>query len=128
MPFAYDLLRVHQPKTIVELGVHYGDSYFCFCQSVRELNLESLCYAVDTWAGDKQAGIYNDKVYKQVESYNARFYADFSYLLRMSFENARPQFANGQIDLLHIDGLHTYDAVSEDFNSWIDGVYQEELS
>jgi len=122
MPFAYDILRAHQPKTIVELGVHYGDSYFCFCQSVRELNLESLCYAVDTWAGDKQAGVYNDKVYEQVESHNARFYADFSYLLRMPFDNARAQFANGQIDLLHIDGLHTYDAVSEDFNSWIDRV------
>ena len=73
MPFAHDLLREHQPKTIVELGVHYGDSYFCFCQSVKELNLDSLCYAVDTWEGDKQAGLYNDKVFEQVEQHNARF-------------------------------------------------------
>lgn len=122
MPFAHDLLREHQPKTIVELGVHYGDSYFCFCQSVKELNLDSLCYAVDTWEGDKQAGLYNDKVFEQVEQHNARFYSDFSYLLRMPFDIASEQFAVEQIDLLHIDGLHTYDAVSEDFNLWIDRV------
>ena len=122
MPFAYDLIRLHQPKTIVELGVHYGDSYFCFCQSVKESNLSTLCYGVDSWAGDKHAGIYNDTVYKQVKSHNSRFYEDFSYLLRMSFDDARPQFADEQIDLLHIDGLHTYDAISHDFNTWFDSV------
>jgi len=122
MPFGHDLIRSLKPKTIVELGVHYGDSYFCFCQSVKKLKLGSLCYAVDTWNGDKQSGFYGKEVHEEVLSHNTRYYSDFSYLLRMSFDEASSQFQTGQIDLLHLDGLHTYDAILNDFNLWIDRV------
>jgi hypothetical protein len=78
-----------------------------------------LCYAVDHWHGDEHAGLYGEEVFDEVNDYNSRYYRQFSYLLRRSFEDALAQFGDGSIDLLHIDGLHTYDAVAHDFRSWL---------
>lgn len=118
VPFAYDIVEAHRPELLVELGSAGGVSYFAFCQSVRENDLDTLCYAVDTWEGEKHTGTYDDSVYRAVEAHNRLNYSGFSYLLRMYFNEALDHFADESIDLLHIDGLHTYDAVAEDFSSW----------
>lgn len=118
LPFAYDLVAAVRPKVLVELGTQAGLSYFGMCQAVREHGLSARCYAVDTWAGDEHTGAYDDTTWLDVSTYNAANYADFSELLRMRFEEAVLRFDDGAIDLLHIDGFHTYDAVKTDFETW----------
>lgn len=118
IPFAMDLVRALRPRVLVELGTHKGDSYFAFCEAVRAAGLDTACYAVDTWKGDAHAGLYGENVYAGVERTNAERYAAFSTLVRSTFDEALDRFADGSVDLLHIDGLHTYDAVAHDFNTW----------
>jgi hypothetical protein len=118
LPFARDLIGSFRPSTLVELGTHYGESYFGFCQSVVESGIRCTCHAVDTWKGDEHAGLYGEEVFEDVGAYNASNYSWLSNLLRMTFDEALGQFEDSSIDLLHIDGLHTYDAVAHDVRGW----------
>jgi hypothetical protein len=119
IPFAFWIVEVHKPSIFVELGTHLGTSYFSFCQAVAALRLPTRCFAVDTWRGDAHAGFYDQTVFAQVDACNEAKYAGFSRLVRSTFEEALPHFLDGSIDLLHIDGLHTYEACRQDFESWL---------
>ena len=118
LQFAADLVAALKPSLLVELGTHYGESYFGMCQSVQESAVSCACYAVDTWQGDPHAGFYDESVFDEVNKYNAETYSSFSKLLRTTFDDALANFGNETIDLLHIDGLHTYEAVRHDFDNW----------
>jgi O-antigen biosynthesis protein len=117
-PFALFLIEILRPQMIVELGTQRGVSYAAFCQGVEELKLPSRCFAVDTWRGDAHATHYKETVFTEWNAYHHR-YESFSKLLRMTFDEALDSFQSGSIDLLHIDGLHTYEAVRHDYESWL---------
>jgi|SRR3954451_14754336 hypothetical protein len=116
--FAYDLVSFVKPNTIVELGTHYGTSFFSFCQAVKDTQLPIYCYAIDTWKGDPHAGLYGENVYEAVKAVNTREFSNIGRLLRMEFDNALTMFEDRSIDLLHIDGYHTYEAVRHDYTVW----------
>lgn len=119
LPFAAWVIQQISPKIFVELGTHSGNSYFSFCQSVKESGISTQCYAVDTWQGDEHAGQYGDEIFSNINAFNKEHYEAFSQLLRMTFDDAVNNFADESIELLHIDGLHTYEAVRHDFETWL---------
>lgn len=118
LPFAYWLMGFVRPSTFFELGTHSGNSYFTFCQAVWEKGLPTRCHAVDLWTGDRHTGSYDSSIYDLVARRNQELYGEFSSLWKMSFDEAVLQVPDQSIDLLHIDGLHTYQAVRHDFESW----------
>jgi hypothetical protein len=118
IPFGYDVVQALQPAVLVELGTQGGASYFTFCHSVRDHDLSTHCFAVDTWRGDSHTQEYDDGVFAGVRQGNEANFGDFSTLLRMRFEDALERFEDASIGLLHIDGYHTYDAVRGDFERW----------
>lgn len=115
--FASWLAKAKKPKIFVELGTFAGNSYFAFCQTIKEFRLGTQAYAVDTWAGDIHMGQFDDSFYQIVVEENKK-YSDFSQLIRKTFDDAAHGFLDKSIDLLHIDGTHTYEAVKNDFETW----------
>ena len=118
IPFAMLLVELAKPRLIVELGTHSGNSFNAFCQAVNLLKLPTRCFAVDTWEGDPHAGTYSEDIYNSLQTYVGIEYPNIATLLRMTFDTAIPHFEDGSIDILHIDGLHTYEAVRHDFENW----------
>ena len=119
LPFAYELMREFRPRVFVELGVWKGESYFTFCQSALENHVAVKCFGVDSWRGDVHMGKLDEALRIEVERYNNGKYAEFSELKGKTFEKAVGDFADESIDLLHIDGTHTYEDVRRDFKSWL---------
>ena len=119
VPIAHWLVAALKPARVVELGTHYGVSFFAFCEAAQELSDATFVYAVDTWLGDEHSGKYNEDVYSKVLHNWERSHRRRSRLVRSSFDAAATQFEDNSIDVLHIDGLHTYDAVSHDYETWL---------
>jgi hypothetical protein len=119
VPFAFWLVDVLAPRTIVELGTHNGVSYSAMCQAVNALNLPCRCFAVDTWQGDEHSGSYGEEIFQELTAFHDPRYAAFSRLVRSTFDEAVGHFEDGSIDILHIDGLHEYEAVRHDFTTWL---------
>ena len=118
VPFAMTLIAMLEPRSVVELGTQHGVSYCAFCQAVAELKTATRCYAVDTWLGDVHSNPYKETVFQDLQEYH-RKYESFSTLLRMTFDQALPHIPDASVDLLHIDGLHFYDAVKTDYETWL---------
>lgn len=118
VPFAHWLVAVHRPRSIIELGTHRGVSYSAFCEAVQRTRLDCRCLAVDTWEGDEHAGFYGGEIYADLRRFHDARYAGFSDLMRCTFDAALAYVPDNSVDLLHIDGLHTYDAVRGDFERW----------
>lgn len=118
--FAYDLIQYQQPRRIAELGTHYGCSFFAFCDAVRDHGIDSEVIAVDTWEGDEHAGFYDD-VFELVSGWVDDHYDMVdTRLIRSTFDAAVDQIEPASVDLLHIDGYHSYEAAAHDHESWRD--------
>ncbi len=119
VPFAMAIIDMVRPEVFVELGTFRGVSYCGFCQAIAQLGLPTRAYAVDTWKGDPHNGFNGDETLEELRAFHDPLYSAFSRLVPATFDEALEKFPDHSIDLLHIDGYHTYEAVRHDFETWL---------
>lgn len=118
IPFLGVLFRSLRPTAYVDLGVHFGASLIAAAHADLQYEVKSSLFGVDTWEGDEHAGIYNgEAMYADLQKHFSEGFPRVA-LLRSTFDEARSKFEDGSVDLLHIDGFHTYEAVRHDFETW----------
>jgi|GEM_PF-5156101 len=112
--FAYSLVMYFQPATIVDLGVFKGCSTVAMALALKRLGRGKI-YAVDTWQGDDHLGKYNEDVFNTfISDVEDLGLADIVRPMRMLFSESAREIRE-PVDLLHVDGFHTYAATRRDF-------------
>lgn len=110
--------KFYEP-TIVDLGVDYGLSTFSFALG----NPLAKVTGIDSFEGDPHSGR------RDTESFCKEFKDKHNIknvsFLKGYFDDYAPQWPEASIDVLHIDGLHTYEAVKLDFETWLPKVKRD---
>ena len=118
LPFAGFLIALMKPRTVVELGVQNGDSLFAFSRAMRKFGPhDGSVIGIDAWEGDIHVGAQGEWIYQRVSSI-ASIFDGLVKLRRAYFVDALDEFDDGSIDLLHLDGTHTYEAARTDFHQY----------
>lgn len=125
IPFMFCLMNYMRPRSYVELGTHYGASFFAVCQAIRDFKIDCSPTAVDLWLGDEHAGKYGEGIYTNFKETLEERYAGIGHVIRKDFTEAAALFGNHTLDLMHIDGLHTYEAVKNDYETWLPRMSEE---
>lgn len=124
--FAYDLVSEIRPKVIVELGTSLGISFLSFCQAVKDNNFNASLYAVDIRKSDMNCSVYGNEIRDTFQKVKNDHYGELNIeTLKNTHDSAASGFRDGSIDLLHIDGEHTFDANIDDFETWFEKVSGE---
>jgi hypothetical protein len=120
-----DLLEPVDPiRTIVEIGVEYGYSLFSFALALPQATI----VGIDPYQAEAQ-DMEHDAVGQlngsgllgstEAEGRVRRFMGHFPRVMLLRGTSAEiARLWTGPIDVLHIDAIHTYEAVSRDFRLW----------
>ena len=104
------LIEEMQPKVTVDLGIDYGYSLIAFAH-----NNPGKVYGIDGFEGDEWTGTRN--TYDQVSGLVTNLQLNNVTLIKGFFDDVVKTW-DTKIDILHIDGFHSYEAVKNDFEKW----------
>jgi hypothetical protein len=112
--FAAELVKLLEPDIVVDLGVDEGYSTFSFAA----YNVGKV-YGVDIFQSDSRNN-YKETINKVIKSQfeiSEKYNVNNIQFVPSSFTDLCKVW-NKEIDILHIDGLHTAESVKEDFENW----------
>lgn len=110
--FAEWLVLNTKPDVIVDLGVDWGFSTFCFamprCGHV---------YGIDTFEGDNFTGNNHGSHEYVLMKRDKLFMNNNVTFIKGLFDDVAKEW-DKKIDILHIDGDHAYESVKHDYETW----------
>lgn len=109
--FATWLVNRIEPTAVADLGVDFGFSSLCF--ALPEIG---HVWGIDSFQGDAQTGFRDTRT--QVDETIAQLGLSNITLVQGYFEEVSKTWEQ-ELDILHLDGLHTYESVRRDFDAWI---------
>ena len=120
IPFLFALIKLLCPKVYVELGVSNGASLIAACTAAKSYDYNMFIYGFDTWKCDDNAVHHTEN--NNYEDLKAYLETNFSNtkLIRCLYTEARERFSQKSVDLLHINKLHTYDSIKENYTLWLE--------
>ncbi|WP_324285444.1 class I SAM-dependent methyltransferase (plasmid) [Enterobacter ludwigii] len=112
-------IQEHQPSRIVEFGPmpDIRISHFARQHTVYRLTFSVLLSI--RGRGINMPGFIRKKFEERFANIQRREVSGFSKLIDLDFDSAVHGFSDSSIDLLHIDGSHTYHDVRNDFINWL---------
>ncbi|WP_309396202.1 class I SAM-dependent methyltransferase [Cerasicoccus maritimus] len=117
--FAHYLVKLIRPRLIVELGAHSGNSASAFAHAQTYLDIEGQTHAIDSWEGDSQATFYGGHIYEDFLEFSRLNFNGRLILKKGYFQDKLADYDDESINLVHIDGCHSYDNVKADYESWL---------
>ena len=111
--FAEWLVNKLRPQVTVDLGVDNGFSTFCFANPRL-----GHVYGVDSFEGDPCAGERDIGTYWDVLQGQEVLGFNSNVTFIRAYFNDLAKVWNKPIDILHIDGDHSYESVKNDFVTW----------
>jgi len=108
--YAYTLVEFIKPEVTVDLGVDFGFSTIAWALP----NIGTV-YGIDWFKGDDHAGIRNAK--QVAEQHIADNEVTNVVLIEGDFFDVAKTW-DKSIDILHIDGFHSYDFTKSVFEVW----------
>jgi hypothetical protein len=118
---------------VVEVGVWKGDSLLALAENAKQLGLDAVVIAVDTWLGSWEHWVndtwFQDLAVRQGRPHLQQIFManiiaadlqDYVVPLPLDSLNAAELLRRRaiQVDLLHLDAGHSYQAVTSDLGSW----------
>ncbi|MCM3598082.1 class I SAM-dependent methyltransferase [Metabacillus idriensis] len=118
-------IESQKPKTVVEIGTASGGVFYCLSQLADE---EALLVSID-YPGGPYGGGQDENEIKLYSSFG-KPKQEFAFIRDRSFHHSTKQdliriLGDRKIDLLFIDGDHSYGGVKSDFNMYKDLVAPE---
>lgn len=112
--FAEWLVSYLKPEVTVDLGTDWGFSAFSFA-----IPRIGHVYSIDNFTGDSFIGQQDtDEKYNYVMSKREKlFLTSNTTIIKGDFTEVSKDW-NQKIDILHIDGDHSYESVKNDYETW----------
>jgi hypothetical protein len=112
----YDLTEALRPDLVVDLGAGDCVSFFAYCQSMSDHDIDGSCYAIDTW--EDSVKTHPAATLDAINAHGRRYYSGLSYVVRMAPFEARRHFDDETIALLRIDGTRSDVVAGADVEAW----------